>query len=213
MWELTCGETRSWPPCLQSCTEGILHLFQQGSGQNKRLAYVLCCVTTVLIMGTTDGMESYNSFFCPQVNQWSQKYYLNCCLWSWSRLLTYSGHTAGSHALLKQVGSVQPGPGVKGQQVGPECYHQIFLRCFIYCFCLFLFVFNFTTYRRTIQVWSLFCCCANPPTGPVHLFWPKPGRKQSTALCIMLYIIYTRLIQLVARCSPFDFFYGLQDCQ
>lgn len=74
-----------------------------------------------------------------QVNQSSKNHYLNCCLCSWTRLLTHLGHTAGSHALVKQpghadvihsslkkqAGSKPPGKLVKGRQAGPEkCPHM-----------------------------------------------------------------------------------------
>lgn len=61
-------------------------------------------------------MENYKPYFCPPVNEWPQQDYLNCCLCFWTTLLTHSGPTAGSHALLKQAGSARPGTGVKGQQ-------------------------------------------------------------------------------------------------
>lgn len=42
----------------------------------------------------------------------------------------------------------------------------------------------------TIQVWSLLCSFANPPTTHMHLFSTKPARKQSTEGWITLFIIY-----------------------
>lgn len=110
-------------------------------------------------------MENYNYFFCPRVNEWSQNHYLHCCLCSWNRLLTHSGHTAGSHALLKQAGSGQPGTGVKGQQAGPEKCPQVslrwlwdwkisleVLRCSLYAFAhilkqLFLYSYFLTAFK------------------------------------------------------------------
>lgn len=69
-----------------------------------------------------------------QVNQSSENHYRNCHLCSLTRLLTCSGRTAGSHALVKQpghadvihsslkkqAGSKPPGKWVKGRQPGPQ---------------------------------------------------------------------------------------------
>lgn len=76
------------------------------------------------------------------VNQSSENHYLNCHLCSLTRLLTCSGHTAGSRALVKQsgyadvihsslkkqVGSKPPGKWVKGRQTRPPCVSQVIVR-------------------------------------------------------------------------------------